>query len=278
MKIYRYWVKSEGTLQVSGSLQKCVVFGSSNLSHEDAVSNAKEKIALIQSRINHSTRKDENYEVSIREEFLEEIIPGNIVTRNRYGAEVLNSETVLFADIDLADLPKRKNPGVLMRLFGAKEESPADFQERIQNLIFGMIRQEWTENGTVRVYRTHSGFRMLFAGFNIDAGSVECTRLLKSVRSDWLYTSLCSRQRCCRARLTPKPSRIAMKGRRFKYPYEESESAENGIWLNEYTQKSQNYAVCKLLRTFGKSPSEADQKVINYHDLRCRAEEKLPLA
>ena len=69
-----------------------------------------------------------------------------------------------------------------------------------------------------------------------------------------------------------------MKGRRFSYPYAEEELQACVEWVREYQEKSQGFSVCKFLKSFGKTPSEADQRIIDYHDARCKADQDLPLA
>ena len=60
-----------------------------------------------------------------------------VVTRNRYGAEVLNTERALFADIDVPELAKRRRrrgggggrgllAGLRRMIVGAPPESPQD--------------------------------------------------------------------------------------------------------------------------------------------------------
>ena len=41
-----------------------------------------------------------------------------VITRNRYGAEVLNTDAVLIADIDLPEPVRLPGQGLLGRLFG----------------------------------------------------------------------------------------------------------------------------------------------------------------
>lgn len=280
MKIYRHWVRCRETFRIGDVPKDFVIYGASNLSEADALEDARRKTAQIRERINGipGSGIPEDYEVSIREEILNELQPGNIVTRNRYGAEVLNSETILFADADDICFRLRRRPGFFGRLFGKKEESLAEYAENILKELCDSIRPEWKEKGTIRVYRTKKGWRILLAGLQADPGSDEGNCILRRLHSDWIYTTLCEKQRCCRARLTPKPSRIGVKTLKLSYPYEKDFLPQFEAWKREYREKSGKYAVCHLVRTFGVPPSEADRKIIEYHDAVCRSETDLPLA
>ncbi len=279
MKIYHYWLKKKVRLTDEPCLD-AVVYGKSNLSEEDALKDLMETAKMIRSRILNGERfiKSEDYVAPIREELLEEISPGNIITRNYYGAEILNTETIIFADVDHKCFKRRYVPGFFGRLFGKKEESEAEYQDRVQTSVINSIKQEWIEKSHIRVYRTHSGYRVLFAGLQIQPGSRECYDLLCYMNSDILYNLLCRKQQCCRARLTPKPGRIKQRSLRLRYPFEAEQTEKINEWIQEYNQKSAQFAVCKLIATYGRNPDVEEQKIIAYHDEKCRAKERLPLA
>ena len=46
--------------------------------------------------------KEHSYYALIREEIIQEIDDQNVISRNHYGAEVLNSENVVFVDCDVS--------------------------------------------------------------------------------------------------------------------------------------------------------------------------------
>ena len=102
MRIYRYWVEKYGEIRMpnGGVPQPTRVYGYSNESPEEAGRLADRLLADVQKRIDGG-RVDWEYDSKpIREEIVRELSPQNIVTRNRYGAEVLNSENLVFVDID----------------------------------------------------------------------------------------------------------------------------------------------------------------------------------
>ena len=89
------------------------------------------------------------------------------------------------------------------------------------------------------------------------------------MKSDSLYVWLCKKQGCCRARLTPKPTRIKQKILRLKYPYAPEDTEKITEWIRVYQEKSGEYSVCKLITTYGPAPMPQDMEVIAYHDQKC---------
>src|SRR5580700_8397317 len=101
MRIFRLWVAQEFRFEHGGQTYAGRCFGGSNVSAADAARDAKVRWEAVVGRITGNTRRrDEDYVADIREEVLRGFDPGNLVTRNRYGAEVLNSADHLFLDID----------------------------------------------------------------------------------------------------------------------------------------------------------------------------------
>ena len=80
---------------------------------------------------------------------------------------------------------------------------------------------------------------------------------------DPLYALLCNKQGCYRARLTPKPSRMKLKGYKVKYP-REGDDSEFQSWVSEYENMSRSFSVCKLIEQVGASYSMND--VVMLHD------------
>ena len=80
---------------------------------------------------------------------------------------------------------------------------------------------------------------------------------------DPLYTMLCVKQGCYRARLTPKPYRMKMHGYKVKFP-REGDDSEFQRWVSEYEGASRSFSVCKLVEQVGMSQSMND--VVRLHD------------
>jgi hypothetical protein len=156
-----------------------------------------------------------------REQLLQEIKNGTgktsaVITRNSYGCHVLNTERVMFVDIDLPE-PK-KSGGLFKKLFGKPEIAPptnpqSEAMARIEN--WTRLNSDWGW----RVYRTRSGLRLLVTQNLFDANSDVVNRVFEALGSDPLYRKLCNSQNCFRARLTPKPWRCGLRRKPERWPW-----------------------------------------------------------
>lgn len=129
------------------------------------------------------------------------------LTVNRYNAVVLNSRNMLIIDIDFGD--ERLN-----RFAGARdEEDVIAALKSLAGLDSCMQREHRAEekiaNHSYRVYRTHSGCRVICTSkcFPNESEGYLAKRLMLFLKADRQYIDLCDIQRCYRARLTPKPWR-----------------------------------------------------------------------
>src|SRR4029079_19661235 len=100
MKIYRYWVTEKQKILIEGVEQEITCYGGSNRSTEEARSRAREKAEKIKRKIKGERHLFDAYEAEIREEILQIIDDHSAITRNRYGAQILNVEKLLILDID----------------------------------------------------------------------------------------------------------------------------------------------------------------------------------
>lgn len=137
----RYWARHQGIVTTAdGETLDLVMSGCSSISHEDAQRDADERFRRIVAEGGpRRWRKDREYYPDRRqpEELLDEITAEDgtlaaAITRNRYGAVVLNTDAVLITDIDLPGRDKEppptgqhvpvtsrpeRRPGLLNRLF-----------------------------------------------------------------------------------------------------------------------------------------------------------------
>src|SRR5574341_1197044 len=123
--------------------------------------------------------------------------PSAILTRNSYGAQVLNAARLLFLDIDIGapSLAQR-----VLRIFGGV--SPEEtVLTKLRNTLQAYGR------ATFRVYRTAAGFRVMGIGRDFDPAGREVQELMQATGTDPAFARLCLAQRSFRARLTPKPWR-----------------------------------------------------------------------
>ena len=256
MKIYKYWTTEKQRILIDGQAQEITCYGGSNLSMEDARAKAQEKARKIERKIAGEKHLFEDYEVEIREELLETIDSSAVITRNRYGARVLNVEKLMILDIDK---PKSAGGG-LAGLFKKKDARPPKEQ------IFDMVRTLATTkypNLGFRIYETYQGARVIVLGRDFDPRDSETKKMMDEFNCDPLYTFLCIKQGCYRARLTPKPGRMKFRGFKVRYPREGDED-EFQRWVSEYENLSRNFNVCKFVGQVGAAHSMPE--VVRLHD------------
>ena len=257
MRVFRYWVRYSDELVVGGEKQISSVYGGSNTSLEDAIREAKDRLEKVQAKILHGrVLKNRDYEVDIREEIVQEIDSQNIITRNRYGALVLNSENHMFIDID----QNKRFMGLWDRLL--RDNVPR--KELLQQKIIKKLSSKKYRATNARVYETNNGFRVVLLKEADSPRNKKMIRIMKDLFVDPTYLFLCIRQNCYRARLTPKPHRINQRRIRVRFP-ERTEEEERALrsWLDEYESKSSGVATCRLVYAQNKLISD---KVIMVHD------------
>ena len=256
MKIYKYWTIEKQKIIIDGTQQEVTCYGGSNVSMDDARAKAQEKAQKIQRKIAGEKHLFEDYESEIREELLQTIDDRSVITRNRYGARVLNVEKLMILDIDK---PKSSGGG-LAGLFKKKDPRPP--KEQIFDMVKTLATTKYT-NLSFRIYETFQGARVIVLGRDFDPRDSETKKMMDEFNCDPLYTLLCIKQDCYRARLTPKPSRMKFRGFKVKYP-REGDEGEFQRWVSEYESMSRNFSVCKFVGQVGASHSMPD--VVQLHD------------
>lgn len=268
MRVFKYWNIAETTVLIDGVEKSISCFGGSNHSESDALTDGYQRLEAVKRRMAGTDRgKGRDYEADIREEPLLWIEDRDVVTRNRYGAEVLNSTSCIFVDID--------EPVFRIWQFFRRIRSREEKKQAILEFVERRIEKPDLKGLGIRAYETHSGVRLIIEGKALDPRSKEAKSLLRSFHADRLYSALCRKQNCYRARLTPKPHRIKLKPIRLSYPYEENDKNRIDEWIKEYDFKSQAFSTCRLVKTVG---SHFASPLVRYHDERTRALSKLPLA
>jgi hypothetical protein len=291
MRIYKIWARHTEKFKVDnwkvignkwsidGKVdQEFNFIGGSNVSEEEAFARALLKRDKIKKKIDGlwEYRKDQDYTVDIREEIIAKIDDDNIITRNRYGALVLNSAHTMFVDIDTSHFSWRINvfkPFLkIIRLF-TKPKTPDE--EVLSHIDEQLIKSKF-RNLYTRVYKTPAGFRLLISGEDFDPRSDKSKNIMRQFFADWTYANLCVQQNCYRARLTPKPWRIGVKRPKIIFPFRTTEQDKiHAEWVEQYQNKSESFAACGFIKSYGK---ERLSKVVQYHDQFCKALTNLPLA
>lgn len=277
MEIPRFWARTKGdATDPSGKKYALSIWGWSQDGVTDALSVAQRRLREVAGRLTRGEPGDAYFygRQPLREEILRtlgESREGNeaVVTRNRYGAEVLNTSRLPFVDID-------SPPG------GASSGFFGFFKKDKTDPTLVRIREACAQKGrsTFRVYRTCAGYRVLAADLAMDPKSQATQEFLTSFGSDPAFMKLCRIQGSFRARLTPKPWRMDLPLPPNQFPRDDrAAQTEFQSWLEEYERASSKYATCKFLESIGSTrPSSETRIVVEEHDRVARAESDLPLA
>lgn len=206
---------------------------------------------------------EDTYSAAVLEPVIAAPDEQNLVTRNRYGALVLNSTSLCFVDVD------HFRGGGLLRFLGLGKKPEQLLLEAAEKLC----RQD--DSLSARVYRTARGWRVALQGQGLSLGSAREAQLFLALQADPLYVNLCRKQACWRARLSPKPFHMGLP--RFPYLTDSTQAPQQmAAWVEQYEARTAPYAVCRLLDAFGpawRSP------ILELHDSHTRAlTPDLPLA
>ena len=198
--------------------------------------------------------------------------PRAVLTRNRYGALVLNTARLLFLDIDA---PAPTFSQRLRRMF-----SRAHFAE--DDDAIAKLRETLRQLGraTFRLYRTAAGFRAIAVDREFDPAGGDAHKLMNATGTDPAFVRLTLAQKSFRARLTPKPWRCSCSLPPGEHPRtDEAVRQRFTAWLNRYEQASRKYATCRFIETIGTgSVRGAAADLVTLHDRVTRCGEALPLA
>ncbi len=281
MHIPRAWIKSSGTgRKPDGSELPVSTWGWGD-DEGAARRSAADRLQRLIGRISRGEPFPRKYAYNsrpLREEILEVIDsdgsgrPEAIVTRNSYGAQVLNTARLLFLDIDLQPISLLQR---LRRLFGSG-------QDNSEEAVLARLRSALTSYGraTFRVYRTASGFRVMAIDREFEPTGRDTQDLMRITGTDPAFARLCATQSCFRARLTPKPWRCGGPVPPGRHPRTDGDLRRQfASWLAGYEKISADYAACRYVASIGNgSPRGAAGMLVELHDRITRCTEPLPLA
>ncbi len=264
MKHFKYWSNEDYLIQIDGQQRKIRLLTGSNISTENAREESIRKAQQIEKRIAQRDSFDE-YEVGIKEYVSEFLDESNVVTVCRYGARILNTNEYTILDLD--DYPRRFFDR-FKPLDGMtkKEKIIHRFEESVSR--FSKLGADF------RIYETANGIRVIGKNY-LDPEKTSSIKLMKKINVDWLYMTLSRKQRCYRARLTPKPYRMGIKTIRVRSPLV-CETDEYNEWSKMYETASRDYCVVRLVKSIGRDFSR--DPVIRFHDEQCNAHKSAKLA
>jgi hypothetical protein len=259
MLIPKHWSSATGEADdPEGKHFALKIWGWSQNSVAEAAALARRRLTEASSRIARGMLDKEAYfyaKTPLREQIVK-VMDAAVVTRNRYGALVLNAPRVPFIDVDRPDT------------------GSGDLLEGIRAACARF------SSTSFRIYRTAAGFRLMATDLLLDPRSAETEKMLTDFSADPYFVKLCKLQASFRARLTPKPWRAGLAAPPVTYPFD-SPIAERvySEWLRKYEAASASKATCSLVEAVGPGRTEAEaQAVVAEHDRVCRVAENLPLA
>ena len=293
VKIAHHWHKAKATAtDKRGGAWSVERWGSSDVSDADACAEATREAAASAARIAAAGAWPDQYEYGLAGRPLrEEIVTEQrddagavhlAITRNRYGALVLNAARALFIDIDRPNPEPAATPapggGLLGRLFGrAPAPAPKPVVPAGPDLsavqAWAAAHPDWS----LRAYATKAGLRLLVTHRPFTSDDPHALAAMTELEADPLYVKLCRAQQCYRARLTPKPWRVAILQRPPPFPHGNARLMAG--WKLQYDAACRAHATCRMLAALG--PGEVHPEiapVIALHDQATRADSGLPLA
>jgi hypothetical protein len=284
MKIARYWAKGEAEGRMaSGKIIPLKVWGWSESSLDEARQRAREAAARAAHRLETRRYLPHSYgyvDRPPREEIVREIADASgavvaTVTRNSYGALVLNAAQLMFIDVDVP--PETASARLVRKIqswLGRQSEAP---ETRVQQRI-ERTAAEYSQH-TIRLYRTAAGFRCVVTDRPVVANGPESRALLEAFGADPLYVKICRSQECYRARLTPKFWRCDAARPPHRFPWQSARAEqEYRRWEDEYERRCRSFATCRFVAQFGNRIDAELRPLLELHDEYVRAQSELKLA
>lgn len=284
MKIPKFWRRHEGIVRKpdGGELQ-LFAWGWSDSSASEADTKARERFHSLEQRVAGGLDLPKGYAYGsrpVREQIIREMKGRSgdveaLLTRNTYGSVVLNAAHAMFIDVDA---PAASNSGGgLAKLFGfaggkAKQSDAA--LEQVREAISA------ARIGSVRLYRTAGGFRLLATDRLFTPAATEAESAMRAVGADPSFVQLCKVQDSFRARLTPKPWRVGQIAAPDTFPREEQwQQQAFDEWLQKYERAAASKATCRFIEAIGGDRVHLDvAPILSLHDEQTKATSDLPLA
>lgn len=259
-------------------------WGWSETSREEALQRSRDSVQNIAARLMSGAGFPDSYTYGNRprrEEIVEELTNDDgeliaFITRNHYGALVMNTAHLMFIDVDVPIQPAGSGLVNLIKgLFGKQTPLPAE-------LVRTRIRESAARfpGLTFRVYRTLAGFRVAVINKRISPTSQEASELYQAFGADPLYVKLCANQESYRARLTPKHWRCGIDKPPTQFPFETSQArAMFDSWKGNYDRGCTGFATCRFVEQIGTARAlNENATLLRLHDSTSKADSDLQLA
>ena len=284
MKIPKYWAKEIRSVTTpDGRAFALTSWQWSDVSQAEAAQRARTRIQEIEAKVrrNEPLQRYAYGKRPMREEIIQAIKNRRgqevgIVTRNGYGALVVNAANAMFIDIDF----ERKSAGGLLKgLFGRMRGKKPVSQEALKVAQIEDWAQARPDLG-IRVYRTFAGLRCLITNEVFEPTDASALDILRDLNSDPLYITLCKQQECFRARLTPKPWRCDIPTPPARYPFENQQVlSQYRQWERTYNATTSQFTTCRFITHIGRNQVHPDvQPILDFHDRQACGNPQLGLA
>jgi hypothetical protein len=269
VKFHAHWARVTGWVETELGRRHLSALGWSDESEGAASAVAERRLSELGERFQKGFPERRGYLYGLERPMAEPIVErvndarGNtvaLITRNAYGALVLNTERALFIDVDFE--AQQKPQGFLSSLFKRPKSPEEAALSRVERA------SEQFGRSAFRVYRTHAGLRLVALDYFVPGYDDHLLDVLQSFGSDPLYVKLCAAQRCFRARLTPKPWRIDLPRPAQRFPFASERAREqHARWVERYEARSREFATCRQLTTLGLGhASEVVSAILAVHD------------
>ncbi len=325
MIVPEFWAESRLQNRQSGRQITVRRFGWSDASQADAQQHAQTRATAALERLlagENLQRREPRLPyngaegVPIREEIIARH-ENCVITRNAYGAHCLNTQHVLFVDIDLEDrtplrytflvlatlllmtlavylMTSMKLPAIFLAIaalfFSSRLStlmlrlwlSLAGGSESVASRRIEKFLARFPDWGA-RLYRTPAGLRLLVTHAVFTASDPVVSECFEQMGADPVYAKMCLRQQCFRARISPKPWRIGIKGsmrpRPGVWPVAPEHLPRRTAWIEHYEKTAAAYASCHFIKSYGIPDIHPEaSSIIALHDRLCRSASGLPLA
>lgn len=274
MNIPKIWKQAARDIAGAGGPMRIVAWGWSTTDSAEATRLARERLERMSERIAQGLDLPSRYDYGerpLREEILRELGSDDgaaVVTRNAYGALILNTARVMFVDVDLSTEAESDSSGGsswLGRWFSRSGPAAPAANGPLDRL---RGRLQSVSDSSFRIYRTAAGFRLLATERLFEPGGAESEHIMKAVDADPAFVRLCRAQKSFRARLTPKPWRCDSTRPPVGYPRENAaDEKRHEEWLAAYDASAASYATCRFLEATGRGRvHEAVQPILEIHD------------
>ena len=279
MQVFRFWqVREAVVVGARGTRYRLRGWGGSQHDADDAGRAADARLDALTRKAAAGPLQDAvTYDYGtgvVREEWLQllagtEDAPEAVVTRNRYGAPVLNVRSLAIVDIDDPPPPRR----ALLSFWRAPPAA--------EHVALAPLRAWHAANprACLRLYRTPKGWRVLRTDAPLPVESADAQSFLGALGADRLYVALCRRQQCYRARLGPKPWRAGLGLPPGHFPRGPEWTNIYDGWLRDYEAATAAHAACRFVETLGEDyVAEPLRALVAAHDAMSSALTDAPLA